>query len=107
VLRPFQRPAEPKGSDAEHVVVNEGKRVTVSTATPLRCSIVERFFEPHCVCATGEERASWLLAQMLEWHRREQKSAWWEYFRICELSEDELQNPPIHETILVDCSKKF
>jgi RNase_H superfamily len=38
-----------------------------------------------------EDRARWLLAQMLEWHRREEKSAWWEYFRLCELSEDELQ----------------
>jgi predicted RecB family nuclease len=40
---------------------------------------------------TQEHRACWLLAQMLEWHRREEKSAWWEYFRLCELSDDELQ----------------
>ena len=40
---------------------------------------------------TKEQRACWLLAQMLEWHRREEKSAWWEYFRLCELSDDELQ----------------
>lgn len=41
---------------------------------------------------TCEHRARWLLAQMLEWHRREEKSAWWEYFRLCELSDDELQD---------------
>lgn len=40
---------------------------------------------------TPEHRACWLLAQMLEWHRREEKSAWWEYYRLCELSDDELQ----------------
>ncbi len=40
---------------------------------------------------TDEQRARWLLAQMLEWHRREEKSAWWEYFRLCELSDEELQ----------------
>src|SRR5581483_805872 len=40
---------------------------------------------------TAEHRACWLLAQMLEWHRREEKSSWWEYFRLCELSDDELQ----------------
>jgi predicted RecB family nuclease len=40
---------------------------------------------------TEEQRARWLLAQMLGWHRREEKSAWWEYFRLCELSDDELQ----------------
>jgi len=38
-----------------------------------------------------KHRACWLLAQMLEWHRREEKSAWWEYFRLRELSDDELQ----------------
>ncbi len=40
---------------------------------------------------TNEQRACWLLAQMLEWHRREEKSAWWDYFRLCDLSDDELQ----------------
>jgi uncharacterized protein len=37
-----------------------------------------------------EQRASWLLAQLLEWHRREDKSMWWEYYRLCDLSDDEL-----------------
>jgi len=40
---------------------------------------------------TEEQRARWLLAQMLEWHRREDKSKWWEYYRLCELTDDELQ----------------
>lgn len=40
---------------------------------------------------TEEHRAVWLLAQMLEWHRREEKSSWWEYFRLCEQSDEELQ----------------
>jgi uncharacterized protein len=40
---------------------------------------------------TEEHKACWLLAQMLEWHRREEKSAWWEYFRLRDLSDDELQ----------------
>jgi hypothetical protein len=29
---------------------------------------------------TAEHRASWLLAHMLEYHRREDKSSWWKYF---------------------------
>jgi predicted RecB family nuclease len=40
---------------------------------------------------TDQEYGRWLLAQMLEWHRREEKSAWWEYFRLCDLSDTELQ----------------
>jgi len=32
-----------------------------------------------------EQQARWLTAQLLEWHRREEKAAWWEYFRLLEL----------------------
>ena len=38
-----------------------------------------------------EQHATWLLAQLLDWHRREDKSIWWEYFRrMKELTEEEL-----------------
>ena len=40
---------------------------------------------------TNEQYGRCLLAQILEWHRREEKSAWWEYFRLCDLSDTELQ----------------
>jgi uncharacterized protein len=36
-----------------------------------------------------EEQARWLLAHLLEWHRREDKAAWWEYFRLKDLPLDE------------------
>lgn len=36
-----------------------------------------------------DQQARWLLAHLLEWHRREEKAAWWEYFRLRELSVDE------------------
>ncbi|WP_018158485.1 TM0106 family RecB-like putative nuclease [Thioalkalivibrio sp. ALE14] len=42
---------------------------------------------------TPEQQARWILAHSLEWHRREDKANWWEYFRLCDLSADEL----IHE----------
>jgi uncharacterized protein len=32
----------------------------------------------------------WLLAQLLEYHRREEKPQWWEYFHHCSLDEEEL-----------------
>jgi uncharacterized protein len=37
-----------------------------------------------------EERARWLLAHQLEYFRREEKCAWWEYFRIHGLDFEEL-----------------
>ena len=39
---------------------------------------------------TPEQHARWLLANMLEWHRREEKAVWWEYFRLSESSVEEL-----------------
>lgn len=37
----------------------------------------------------GEQQAKWLLANMLDWYRREKKANWWEYFRLCEMSDVE------------------
>jgi predicted RecB family nuclease len=39
---------------------------------------------------TAEEHARWLLANILDWHRREEKALWWEYFRLSALSAEEL-----------------
>ena len=39
---------------------------------------------------TAEQRARWILAHVLDWHRREDKAAWWEYFRLSDLSADDL-----------------
>ncbi len=36
------------------------------------------------------ERARWLLAHQLEYFRREEKSAWWDYFRIRGLEHEDL-----------------
>jgi predicted RecB family nuclease len=39
---------------------------------------------------SGEQQARWLLAHTLDWHRREDKAAWWEYFRLSDLSVGDL-----------------
>ena len=41
---------------------------------------------------TDEEEARFALAHMMEFHRREDKASWWEYFRLCGLPEDELHD---------------
>jgi predicted RecB family nuclease len=38
----------------------------------------------------GEQQARWILANILDWHRRENKSAWWEHFRLADLSAEDL-----------------
>ena len=37
-----------------------------------------------------EQQALWILAHTLDWHRREEKTVWWEYFRLSGLSSDDL-----------------
>lgn len=39
---------------------------------------------------TDEDAARFILAHMMEFHRREEKAAWWEYFRILDLDEADL-----------------
>lgn len=39
---------------------------------------------------TAEQHGRWLLANMLEWHRREDKATWWEFFRLRDLTAAEL-----------------
>lgn len=39
---------------------------------------------------TEEQNAKWLLAHQIDYFRREDKSAWWEYFRVHELEYEEL-----------------
>jgi predicted RecB family nuclease len=39
---------------------------------------------------SAEQQARWILAHTLDWHRREEKTVWWEYFRLSALSSDDL-----------------
>jgi len=39
---------------------------------------------------TEEEQAKWLLAQLLDWHRRENKATYWEGYRLAELDDPDL-----------------
>jgi len=39
---------------------------------------------------TDEQQARWLLAQLLDWHRRENKATWWEGYRLEDLDDEEL-----------------
>lgn len=39
---------------------------------------------------TAEQQGRWLLANMLDFHRREDKANWWEFFRLRDLDAEEL-----------------
>ena len=37
-----------------------------------------------------EQQARWILANILDWHRREEKAVWWKYFRLAGFSAEDL-----------------
>lgn len=37
-----------------------------------------------------QQHARWILANILDWHRREAKATWWEFFRLRDLTSEEL-----------------
>jgi len=58
-------------------------------------ALVERLADPAVIPAdpaerTSEQAGQWLLAQLLGWHRREDKATWWEFFRLMGLTSDQL-----------------
>lgn len=87
------------------LLVNEGRdipRPSMKEAAPsekisdwqkLRDELIEQLTQgiPADVTIRDEEQQSkWLLANLLDWYRREEKSMWWEYFHLLDLSEEEL-----------------
>jgi uncharacterized protein len=44
---------------------------------------------------SGDQQARWLLAQLLGWHRREEKPAWWRWFHLLnDLTDEERLEEP-------------
>lgn len=41
---------------------------------------------------TPDQDATWLLANLLDWHRRESKADWWEFFRLGDLTDEDLMD---------------
>jgi predicted RecB family nuclease len=77
------RPPEEPGDAPEEI--GERERRSRELAERLLAGVPEEREE-----RTEEEQARWLLAHMLDWHRREEKAPWWEYFRLRELPDEDL-----------------
>lgn len=80
---PIPRP-EPKEGEPSEKVSDRQRRVDELMAALLAEIPAEREVR------TEEQQARWLLAYLLDWHRREEKASWWEYFRLRDLEEEEL-----------------
>jgi uncharacterized protein len=38
---------------------------------------------------SAQQQARWLMAHLLEFHRREDKVVWWEFFRLCDIADED------------------
>ncbi|HZZ63353.1 MAG TPA: TM0106 family RecB-like putative nuclease [Roseiarcus sp.] len=77
------RPEVPDGEPSEKL--NDRQRKVNALVARLTDGVLADVNE-----RTPEQQARWLLAYSLDFHRREDKVAWWEYFRLRDLAEDEL-----------------
>jgi uncharacterized protein len=84
---PVARPALTSG-EASEKVDERAKRVAT-----LRARLLQGVPEVRAD-RSDEQQARWLLAYLLDWHRREDKATWWEYFRLRDLPEEDLFDEP-------------
>ena len=79
----IERPAPGEGqasdqlTEWQQMILALGERIAGDVPIPLE----ER---------NPEQQARWVLANILDWHRREEKAVWWEFFRLSECSVEEL-----------------
>ena len=77
------RPTMLDGAPPE--TIGERQRQTAALAEALKTGIST---DPGL--RNEEDAARWLLANLLDWHRRGSKADWWEYFRLKDLTEEDL-----------------
>ena len=77
---PLPRPAPPELKSSERLDDRLSRIRAVS----------EALMAPLPMQRNRVQQAQWVLGQLLEWHRREDKVDWWEFFRLNDMAEDEL-----------------
>jgi len=77
------RPAPRDGSPPEDV--DERQKRVAALSEELTADVPAELAE-----RSEEQQARWLLAQLLDWHRREDKSTYWEGYRLKDLDEEGL-----------------
>ena len=84
---PVPRPIAMEGEASEQLD-ERARRVAA-----LRARLLDGVPDAHAD-RTAEQHGRWLLAYLLDFHRREDKAKWWEYYRLCELPEEDLYDEP-------------
>jgi uncharacterized protein len=76
-------PEEPEAKDPEEL--DEGQQRVADLVAGLTAGVPVDEAD-----RTPEEHGRWLLAQLLDWHRREDKAFWWRFFDLCGMTDEEL-----------------
>ena len=79
----FSRPTPGNGDPAENV--SERQARSAELVARLRTGIPAAPED-----RTQAQAARWLLSDLIDWHRREAKVDWWEYFRLVDLTPEDL-----------------
>lgn len=77
------RPAIGEGAPSEEL--DERQKLVAAVVSQLLDGIPVNAEE-----RSTDQAGQWMLAQLLDWHRRENKATWWEGFRLADLDDDEL-----------------
>ena len=81
----IERPVSDDGAASEEI--SERQRMIQALADRIAGDV-----DPWEDDKDSQQYGRWVLANILDWHRREEKATWWEYFRLSELSVEELSN---------------
>lgn len=80
------KPSERVDERAQQVAILRARLLEVAPGSPLGPTLASP--------ADPSAKAGHLLAYVLDFHRREDKAEWWDYFRLCELPESDLLDEP-------------
>jgi len=80
---PIARPVPGDGTPSDDIAARIGEAEALATALTRGVPLLA----DDC---TDEEQARWLLAQLVDWHRRESKPEWWAHFARLAMSNEEL-----------------
>ena len=78
-------PRPPAGSPEPPAEIDERQRQVAALVERLTADVPN---DPEQ--RSNEQHARWILAHLLDWHRRELKSAYWEFFRLGDLPAEDL-----------------
>jgi predicted RecB family nuclease len=79
----FQRPISGEAAANEKIQLLETRSLAIFTALTKGLPEDKNLW-------TAEHHAKWLLAHQIDYFRREDKSAWWEYYRVHEMEYEDL-----------------